>query len=122
MGWGFLVVAAAMFVAALEKSLRFSLNPGWRANTCFLDKTQWHNFIVSKSGWPKRRWTYSTKPARFLGFVPVIVTPSSFGAASCTASFHYVTPECWGFPKPPSLNSCGSMTRQKAVSWLPPTP
>src|ERR1035437_4826068 len=58
---------------------------------------------------PTRKWSApSIKHARYGGSLAAMVARGSFNTVSGTASCHYSMQECWSFPRPRSLNSCGT--------------
>ena len=69
-----------------------------------------------------RKWSApSIKHARYGGSLAAMVARGSFNTVSGTASCHYSMRECWSFPRPRSLNSCGTTAKWRHGS-RPPAP
>src|SRR5450759_326938 len=69
-----------------------------------------------------RKWSApSIKHARYGGSLAAMVARGSFNTVSGTASCHYSMQECWSFPRPRTLNSCGTTAKWRHGS-RPPAP
>src|ERR1035437_4084972 len=69
-----------------------------------------------------RKWSApSIKHARYGGSLAEMVARGSFNTVSGTASCHYSMQECWSFPRPRTLNSCGTTAKWRHGS-RPPAP
>src|ERR1035437_2513743 len=69
-----------------------------------------------------RKWSApSIKHARYGGSPAAMVARGSFNTVSGTASCHYSMQECWSFPRPRTLNSCGTTAKWRHGS-RPPAP